>query len=200
MSSGVSGLRELPLPPDSAYVQPRRLAFEYKGKARVWDVCLCHDAVCVLVLHRDRKALLLVQQLRPPVLYRLMQQGALNPTGETHELCAGILDKGKSLVQTAKEEVLEELGFDAPLEGFERVCAYRSAVGVLGYETTMFYTEVDNTMKVSEGGGVDSEDIQIVCIPIQQVEQYAWDEAVPKPAGLILALMWFLRYKAAQSA
>jgi UDP-sugar diphosphatase len=137
-----------------------------------------------------------VEQFRPPVHYRLVQQGVTDPTAAfTHELCAGILDKDKSLVQTAKEEVLEECGFDAPVETFERVCAYRTAVGVLGYETTMFYTEVDDSMRVSSGGGVDTEDIELVYLAIDQIEKYVWDESVPKPSGLLLALLWFLRYK-----
>jgi UDP-sugar diphosphatase len=59
----------------------------------------------------------------------------------------------------------------------------------------MFYTEVDDSMRVSSGGGVDTEDIELVYLAIDQIEKYVWDESVPKPSGLLLALLWFLRYK-----
>lgn len=45
--------------------------------------------------------------------------------GLTLELCAGIVDKTKDLALTAKEEVLEECGYEAPLESFEKVLKYR---------------------------------------------------------------------------
>ena len=45
--------------------------------------------------------------------------------GITLELCAGIHDKAQSLVQVAKDEVLEECGYDVPLEKFEKVLTYR---------------------------------------------------------------------------
>ena len=45
--------------------------------------------------------------------------------GITYELCAGILDKAKDLVEIAKEEVLEECGYDVPLEKFERMFSGR---------------------------------------------------------------------------
>lgn len=36
--------------------------------------------------------------------------------GITLEFCAGIVDKCKPLAETAKEEVLEECGYDVPVE------------------------------------------------------------------------------------
>lgn len=46
--------------------------------------------------------------------------------GVTLELCAGIMDK-KELTdkETAKEEVLEECGYDVPLEKFESIIKLR---------------------------------------------------------------------------
>lgn len=40
--------------------------------------------------------------------------------GITLEFCAGIVDKSKSLAETAKEEVLEECGYDVPVEILHR--------------------------------------------------------------------------------
>lgn len=45
--------------------------------------------------------------------------------GMTIELCAGIVDKDQSLVETARDEVLEECGYDVPLSSFQKVTSYR---------------------------------------------------------------------------
>lgn len=43
----------------------------------------------------------------------------------TNELCAGIVDKSKSLIEIAKEEILEECGYNVPIERIELVMTYR---------------------------------------------------------------------------
>lgn len=43
----------------------------------------------------------------------------------TNELCAGIVDKSKSLVEIAREEILEECGYNVPIERIELVMSYR---------------------------------------------------------------------------
>lgn len=45
--------------------------------------------------------------------------------GFTLELCAGIIDKSKPFIEIAREEVLEECGYDVPLERIEEVLTYR---------------------------------------------------------------------------
>lgn len=45
--------------------------------------------------------------------------------GITLELCAGIIDKSKPFIEIAREEVLEECGYDVPLERIEEVMTYR---------------------------------------------------------------------------
>ena len=46
--------------------------------------------------------------------------------GITIELCAGILDNANlSPKEIAKQEVLEECGYDVPLENFEYIISYR---------------------------------------------------------------------------
>lgn len=43
----------------------------------------------------------------------------------TNELCAGIVDKSKSLIEIAHEEILEECGYNVPIERIELVMSYR---------------------------------------------------------------------------
>lgn len=43
----------------------------------------------------------------------------------TNELCAGIVDKSKPLIEIAREEILEECGYNVPIERIEHVLSYR---------------------------------------------------------------------------
>ena len=45
--------------------------------------------------------------------------------GVTHELCAGIVDKEKPLVEIAQEEILEECGYKVELSKIERISSFR---------------------------------------------------------------------------
>lgn len=113
----------------------------------------------------------------------------------TYELCAGIVDKDASLSRIAKEEILEECGFDVPEDSLEKVVSYRAAVGILGYNTTMFYAEVSEAQRVHQGGGIHDEDIQVVYVPVDECEKFVLQDPSPKPSGIIMAVLWFLKVK-----
>lgn len=50
--------------------------------------------------------------------------------GVTYELCAGLVDKPDlSLEEIARQEVLEECGYDVPASKLKRITSYRSAGG-----------------------------------------------------------------------
>lgn len=49
--------------------------------------------------------------------------------GVTLELCAGIIDKDKSIEEIAREEVLEECGYDVPLKNLKQIKKYRLVCG-----------------------------------------------------------------------
>lgn len=46
----------------------------------------------------------------------------------TTELCAGIVDKTKTLIEIAQEEILEECGYNVPVERIEVVMTYRQVL------------------------------------------------------------------------
>lgn len=59
--------------------------------------------------------------------------------GYTFELCAGITDKaGKSLKKIAQEEILEECGYEIPLENIHKITEFYSSVGFAGSKQTLF--------------------------------------------------------------
>lgn len=55
-------------------------------------------------------------------------------TGVTYELCAGLVDKPDlSLEEIARQEVLEECGYDIPASKLKRITSYRSARSTTAY-------------------------------------------------------------------
>ena len=108
-------LLHLPSPPPSP---PSLLA---SGKQRRWDAVESHSSVGVVIFHTGLRQFVLVRQFRPPV-YATMRRAAEAATavtataggngtpldlaeGFTYELCAGILDKDKSLEEITCEEI-----------------------------------------------------------------------------------------------
>lgn len=117
--------------------------------------------------------------------------------GITYELCAGIVDKHTSLVQIAKEEVLEETGYDVPLEHFQVVNSYLASIGTAGTSQVLYYCEVTDNMQVSQGGGdpKEGELIDLLYIPVDKSMDFVYDMSIKKSSGLCFGFMWFDKFK-----
>ena len=62
---------------------------------------------------------------------------------------------------------------------------------------TLYYAEIRDAMKVSEGGGntKDMEKIEVVYVPVSEGKTLMLNENIPKPAAFIMALLWFYSEK-----
>ena len=130
------------------FIKPISIEYTLNGAKRKWEAVISHDSVSILLYHSQKNAFVIVKQLRVPVL------NANKIDGMMHELCAGIVDKDMSLAQIAQEEVLEECGYDLPLKSVQKVSSFYTSVGISGAKQTFFYAEIDESMKVTEGGGL----------------------------------------------
>ncbi|CDW52699.1 UDP glucose pyrophosphatase [Trichuris trichiura] len=117
--------------------------------------------------------------------------------GMTYELCAGIMDQIMSPEETMVKEIREEVGYSVPLDRLERITSCRSGVGVTGSFSTYYYCEINESMKVSSGGGNPNEleFIETVHVPLEELRYFMFDESRPKPPSLIFGILWFLQYK-----
>ena len=158
--------------------------YEQDGIKKSWEIVEAHDSVAILIYHKEKKAFILVKQFRPAVYLN-------NDNGMTVELCAGIVDKQLSLEEIAKEEIEEECGYDIPLQNLERITSFHTSVGFAGSKQALYFVEVDESMKVSEGGGVDHEDIELVYLPVKDAKALIYDESIAKTPGLMFAFMWW---------
>lgn len=226
MSETLSRLSEVSVEPfkGSRYVVPQTIRYKLGDSTRTWDMIKSMGSVAIVLYHRDREAAILVRQFRPPVWAASDDREAPLEKGFTYELCAGLLDKTDlPAAVVAREEILEECGFDVPLDSIDLVTTYVHACAHLGTEEKIFYCEVrhsrrlqmpspfvsltllplssppqvDDSMRATEGGGLseDGEAIEVFSIPLADCEAFIFDSRYPKSAAAIIGLQYLLQRK-----
>ncbi|XP_022214995.1 uridine diphosphate glucose pyrophosphatase NUDT14-like [Drosophila obscura] len=203
-----------PLPAKSKWIQPCSVNYLENELQKETHVVKVLDGVLVVLYNKSRDKLIFVRQFRAAVYQgRLSCQQPKIPRGDvdlqkfppemgiTLELCAGQVDKDKSLEDIAREEILEECGYDVPADGLQKVFQYRSGVGISSGGQALFYCEVCDEQRVSAGGGVDKEVIQVVELSLDEARQLVrtGNRTNGGPA-LLVGVMWFLLNKAPKSS
>ena len=166
------------------FVHPMLARYRQDGEERSWEIVEAGDSVAVLIYHTQRDSFIFVKQFRPAVYHNI-------GCGMTIELCAGILDKNLSPEETAIEEIEEECGYRISGKDIERVTSFHTSVGFAGNRQTLFYAEVDDSMRVGDGGGIENERIEVIEIARDEVDDLIMDERIPKTPGLMYAIKWW---------
>lgn len=170
------------------FIKPRLITYVQSGIEKTWEIANTHDSVSILLYHDSKDSFILVKQFRPAIFMH-------NNDGYTHELCAGLVDKEKDIKVIAQEEIMEECGYDVPLENIEKITAFHTAVGFAGGKQTIYFARVSEEMKKGEGGGIDHEEIEVIYLPLQEVKKFMFDESIVKTPGLLFSFMWFMENK-----
>ncbi|KAG5670229.1 hypothetical protein PVAND_000506 [Polypedilum vanderplanki] len=205
----VTAVRVGKLPDDSPYMKPFRLYYTQCGKEKNWDLVKAHDSVAIITFNTTRNKLVLVKQFRPAVYYGLIAED-FEKTGKvdlkkhhpkeaiTLELCAGIIDKNIPINEIAREELIEECGYDVPVERIEEVMRYRSGVGTTGSLQILYYVEVTDDDKINgAGGGIEDEIIEVVEMSIDEAkEMMKQGSEHTSPPAFLFGILWFLTNKA----
>lgn len=190
---------------DSQYVIPFRMMYSQNGVSKIWDLVKSHGSVAVIIFNISRNVLICVKQFRPGVYLNSIpdcdKTDPINTSkyppdlGLTLEFCAGIIDKNKSLEEIAAEEVLEECGYQVNPSNLEKIQTFRCSVGISGDFQTLYYVEVDDSMKVSEGGGVDAELIEVVELSLDEGRRVLKSTSPTTPGEFLYGLLWFYNNK-----
>jgi len=173
---------------ESDFVQPKSMFYMQNGIEKRWDIIDAHDSVSILLYHKEFDSFVFVKQFRPSIYLK-------NNDGYTYELCAGLVDKDISLKKIAHEEILEETGYDISLDEIQKITSFYTAVGFAGGKQTLYFAVLDESMKVSEGGGIEDESIEVIYIKRDEVMEFMLNEEVAKTSGLMFALMWYFKLK-----
>jgi len=174
---------------DTKFIHPVKITFNLNGVNKNWEAVQSHDSVAVLLYHEEKDAFLLVKQFRAPVY--------LNDKSKTftYELCAGLVDKDKSLEEIVKEEIDEECGYDVTLSTIQKITSFYTNVGISGGRQSIFYAKINESMKIHDGGGINDEQIETMLLPIDKCDEFIFDESKAKTPGLIFSFYWFLQNK-----
>ena len=88
-------------------------------------------------------------------------------------------------------------GYEVSADKMECITSFYSSMGHAGSHQTLYYCEVTDDMKKSEGGGVatEGENIEVVNLPLHKGIEMVFKEDLPRSTGLLFALMWFEHYK-----
>ncbi len=170
------------------YLELKEVFFELDGVKKRWEVCNSLNSVAILIYDVDLDSIILVKQFRMPLYLK-------NSNGYAYELCAGLCDKDKPNITIAKEEILEECGYDVDESKIEFITSTWGSVGNQASKQDVFYVEVNQKEKVSSGGGIDDEKIEVIELKREKVEEFIFSDVALTP-GAKFALMWWIHYKA----
>lgn len=182
MQNGIKNFKQVPFD-KSNFLKPVTVEFEENGVKKIWDLVESHDSVAIFIVNYTNETIIFVKQFRAPVYHK-------NKTdGYTYELCAGIMDEDETPKECAIKECLEECGYAVPPEHMVELADVYSQVGITGAKQTWFMAEVHQGHKVSEGGGINDENIEVIEMPLKDIGAFVQDKTKQKTAGLIAFLM-----------
>lgn len=139
------------------YYKLDRVDFAYQMRDGTWQDMFreCYDrgdGACILLYNPEKKTVILIEQFRMPSYLNG------NETGMMIEVCAGLLDKDDP-VTCIRKEAEEETGYK--VDYVEEVMVLYSTPGAVTEKIHYFTGKYNSDMKVSEGGGLDSENEEI---------------------------------------
>ena len=186
MNNIIEDLRISPLK-ETNYIKPLKVNFTLNGIKKSWEAVRSHDSVSILLYHEEKKAFLFVKQFRIPVYLND------NNIKYTYELCAGLVDKDKSIEEIAIEEIDEECGYKVELKNLQKITSFFTNVGISGAKQYLFFATICENQKLHSGGGINDEQIELYFLNVDDIDSFIFDETKAKTPGLIFSLYWFLK-------
>ena len=144
------------------------------------------DSVGILLYHTDRNCFILVEQFRYPAKN--------DNNGFIVEIVAGNIDLEDSVRDSVRREVLEETGYD--LQEMTSITEAYSSPGISTEKLYLFYGEVNDSLMVEPGGGLDEEgeDIRIVEWSVEEAKIKLFTKSICDLKTMV-AMQWFYLYK-----
>lgn len=165
-------ITETKLLSDNWYVL-NKVTFNYKKEnqpveAHIREVYDRGNGAGILLYNSSKKTVILTRQFRLPTFLNG------NKTGMMIEVCAGLLDK-ENAEQAIIRETEEETGYR--LSKVQKVIETYMSPGSVTEILYLFVGEYNESMKVSEGGGLDAEQENIEVLEFTFEEAYAMIES-----------------------
>jgi len=147
----------------------RRLSFE-RG-----------DSVAAIIVNTDTDRVILINQFRYPAY-------AKGP-GWLLELVAGTLESGEDPSEAMRREIHEEIGY-LPRK-LEHISTFYLTPGGSSERIILYYAEVDESQRVSSGGGAPGEAEDIETLEVSKDELLEWlDSGKLVDAKTLVGVLW----------
>jgi len=145
-----------------------KVNFDYQTKSGEWqnqnrESYNRGDGAAILLYNKTKKTVILTKQFRMPTYLNE------NTNGMMIEVCAGLLDKNDPLTCIINEAE-EETGYK--INSAKKLFQLYSSPGAVTEQIHYFIAEVNETMKISEGGGLESETEEIEVLELNFEEAY----------------------------
>ncbi|MDG4809379.1 NUDIX hydrolase [Micromonospora sp. WMMD1120] len=142
------------------------------------------NSVAAVVVDTAREELILVEQFRFPTLG--------HGSGWLVELVAGMVDADETPEAAIRREIQEEIGYD--VRALERISTVYPSPGGSSERVTLFYAEVDDSLRVGEGGGRadEAENIARRVLPLGDLAELL-DSGAIRDAKTLTGLFWLDR-------
>lgn len=184
MSNPQIKIKQTDLLSDNWYIL-NKVTFDYQKKDNTWvtqkrEVYDRGNGAAILLYNSQKKSVILTRQFRLPTYLNG------NESGMMIEVCAGLLDQDNP-EQCIIRETEEETGYR--ITKVDKVMETYMSPGAVTEILYLFVGEYNESMKVSEGGGVEHEEENIDVLEMSYDEAYAMIESGKiKDAKTILLL------------
>jgi nudix-type nucleoside diphosphatase (YffH/AdpP family) len=164
-----------------------KVTFDYQKKDDSWitqkrEVYDRGNGAAILLYNTQQKTVILTRQFRLPSYLNG------NETGMMIEVCAGLLDEDHP-EQCIIRETEEETGYR--ITKVDKIMETYMSPGAVTEILYLFVGEYDESMKVSDGGGVEHEEENIDVLEMSYDEAYAMIESGEiKDAKTIMLLQY----------
>ncbi|WP_298237578.1 GDP-mannose pyrophosphatase NudK [uncultured Algibacter sp.] len=141
----------------------RKVTFDYLKKDGSWETQSREaydrgNGSTILLYNKERSTVILTRQFRMPTYVNG------NETGMLIETCAGLLSK-ENATECIHRETQEETGYE--ISSVEKVFEAYMSPGSVTEIVYFFIAEYKDSMKVSEGGGVEDEQEEIEVLELK---------------------------------
>jgi ADP-ribose pyrophosphatase len=145
------------------------------------------DSVAALLLNRDRKSVVLVEQFKVPTIVGRQVDDPNTVDGWILETVAGMIDGKETPEAAIIRETREETGYQ--IRNPKLISQFFSSPGGTSERVFLYFAEVHDSDLVAKGGGLDDEDVKVVHMSLDDLFDGLANSALEDPK-LLVAAYW----------
>jgi len=145
------------------------------------------DSIAVLLLHVERKSVVLVEQFKVPALVARRRDDPSTNNGWIVETAAGMINADETPEAAAIRETFEETGYR--IQRPRLIGKFFSSPGGTSERVFLYFAEISDTDRAGRGGGIGDEDIKVVQMGLDELFARLARGSIEDPK-LLIAAYW----------